>query len=99
MTNFLAIQPALGITPFSARGRGGRDRYNDIYGIYAWDDSKQIRFISGLAIDDKPLTNAAGVCHLRHLPHAAASRHGVMTSMESMDLKEAKNASMPTRYS
>lgn len=36
-------------------------RRNDIYGIYAPQSGKRIRFVSNLAIDDEPLANAACV--------------------------------------
>jgi len=38
-------------------------RENVIYGIYGCDSNKQTRFISNLAIDDKPLTSATGARH------------------------------------
>jgi hypothetical protein len=70
---------------------------NDIYGIYASDGSKQISFVSNLAIDDEtpsPMLPAFAI--------TAPSVRGciprrAMTSMESMDLKETKNAFGPIR--
>jgi hypothetical protein len=69
---------------------------NGIYGIYASQGSKQIRSVSGLAIDDEPFANAAGAPPARG---CGGRDNDAMTSMESMDLKATKNASIPIRYS